>query len=189
MIPPEFGCTPWGRAWVRTVETTTTVGPNAMLPKARSLARNHAVTLSTGTGRLDADVVVSGAVHRVRIDLPPWTARTQAETKRLIAEATANHRGLAAGDLPDTLEADLARHDIRFAVGLDEQVASCDCRTRRRPCIHILATIYTLTQLVDERPALAIELRSSDTALAGPADPDWVELTELDAASFYGERV
>jgi len=187
VIPPEFGCTPWGRAWVRTVESTTAVGPNPMLPKARSLARNHAVTLSTGTGRLYADVSASDAVQRVRIDLPRWPARTQAETERLIAKATADAPGLAVGDLPDTLEADLARHNISFAVGLDEQVAACDCRTRRRPCVHILATIYTLVQLIDERPALAIELRSSDTKLASLADLDWVELTEIDAASFYGD--
>lgn len=186
MIPAEFGATPWGRAWVRTIESTTATGPNPLLPKARSLARNHAVTLVTTTSRLAAEVAASGVVHRVRIDLPRWPDPTQADAKRLISKAMADNRGLALGDLPDTLAADFAHHDIGIAVALDDQIAACDCRTRRRPCVHILATIYTLTQLIDERPALAVELRSADTELAAPSDPDWIELTDIDAASFYG---
>nr|AHA81989.1 Arm20 [uncultured bacterium] len=186
MMPAEFGATPWGLAWLRTIESTSTAAPNALLPKARSIARNHAVTLTTGTGRVDADVAVSGAVHRVRIDVPPWPEQTRAEVQRLVAKALADNRGLAVGDLPDTLAADLRHRDIGIAVEPDERSAACDCRTRRRPCVHILATIYTLTQLIDERPVLAIELRSSGAEVAAPPDPDWIALTELDAAGFYG---
>ena len=94
---------------------------------------------------------------------------------------------LAVGDLPDMLEADLKHHGISIAVELDRQLAACDCRTGKRPCIHILATIYTLVQLIDERPALAIELRSSGSEVAVQSDPGWIELTEIDAASFYGD--
>jgi len=185
MIPAEFGSTPWGRAWVRTIESTTAAVPNALLPKARSVARNHAVTLAAGSGRLDAEVAVAGSVHRVRIDLPCWHDREQAEAQRLIAKALADNRGLAAGDLPDTLERDFSDHDISIVVGADNQVVACACRTRRRPCLHILATIYALAQRIDERPALAVELRSAGVELVAPSDPDWVELTDIDTASFY----
>lgn len=44
-MPVEFGATPWGRAWVRAIEPTVVAAPNPLLPKARSLARNKAVTL------------------------------------------------------------------------------------------------------------------------------------------------
>ncbi|MFY1587844.1 SWIM zinc finger family protein [Micromonospora sp. WMMD734] len=186
MIPAEFGATPWGRSWVRTVASTAAAGPNALLPRARSLARNHAVTLSADGGRLEADVRVSGVGNRVRLVLPPWPAETREQAERLIATALADNRGLAPGDLPDSLDGDFRRHGISVGVGLDELVSECDCRSRRRPCLHVLATIYALSQLVDERPALAVELRMSPAALAPPPDPDWVPLADVDPASFYG---
>ncbi|WFE63005.1 SWIM zinc finger family protein [Micromonospora sp. WMMD714] len=186
MIPAEFGATPWGRAWVRTVASTASAGPNALLPKARSLARNHAVTLSATGGHLEADVVVSGVGNRVRIELPPWPADVQEEAKRLIAKAMADNRGLAPGDLPDTLDAEFRHHGISIGIRLDDLVSECDCRSRRRPCVHVLATIYTLSQRVDERPELAIELRMSPTEIAPPPDPDWIPLTRLDPDTFYG---
>ena len=188
MIPAEFGATPWGRAWIRTIESTTAAGPNPLLPKARSLARNHAVTLTTEAGRVEAEVKVSGATQRVRIDLPTWPPRQREDAERLIAKALADNRGLATGDLPDALEASLREHDIGIAVALDEQEAVCDCRTRKRPCVHILATIYALGQRVDERPVLAVELWSAGVeVVTTPADPDWVVLGDIDPATFYGD--
>jgi uncharacterized Zn finger protein len=180
-MPAEFGATPWGRVWLRTVESTAMAAPNPLLPKARSLARNHAVAVTVETNRLVADVTV----YRVQIDLPPWSDDKQGEAARLTVKALADNRGLAVGDLPDTLEADFRHHGIGLAVGLDEQVAVCDCRTRKRPCVHILATIYAFSLLVDERPALAIELRSSTVDIAMPGDPDWIPLVDLDPGTFY----
>jgi uncharacterized Zn finger protein len=180
----EFGATPWGRAWVRTVESTSVAGPNTLLPRARSLARNHAATLATSTGCVTAEVATSGQVSKVRIDLPVWSPDVQAEAARLIAKSLADNRGLATGDLPDALEADFTGHGITFAVGLEDQTSTCDCRTRKRPCVHILATIYTLSMKVDERPALAVELRSTGSQ-AAPA-PDWILLSDIDPADFYG---
>ncbi|PKW17262.1 SWIM zinc finger family protein [Saccharopolyspora spinosa] len=184
---PEFGATTWGRAWVRAIEPTGVSAPNPLLPKARTLARNKAVTLTPEPGRVIGNVATAGAVHHVRIDLPLWTVRDSAEAERLQAKALANHLGLAPGDLPDELEEDLRQHKIAIAVCLDEQQADCDCRSQRRPCIHILATLYTLAQLIDERPALAIDLRSPTAERAEPPDPDWIPLTELDAQRFYGD--
>lgn len=46
MMAAEFGATAWGRAWLRTIESTATAAPNAQLPQARSLARGGAVTLA-----------------------------------------------------------------------------------------------------------------------------------------------
>ncbi|MGK5691814.1 SWIM zinc finger family protein [Streptomyces sp. URMC 128] len=185
-MPAEFGATPWGRIWVRTVESTAAAGPNPALPKARSLARNHAATLTVGTGRVEAEVVVSGRTQQVRIDLPRWSEEERAEAERLVGKALAEHQNLAAGDLPDSLEADLRREKIGVAVALDDMDAACDCKTRRRPCVHVLATLYTLSQRIDERPLLALELRSPGWEPAAPADPDWTPLADLDVESFYG---
>ncbi|MFI6581596.1 hypothetical protein [Embleya sp. NPDC050493] len=172
---------------MRTVESTVVAAPNPLLPKARSLARNHAVTLTVEGGRIDAAVVTSGRPHRVRIDVPRWSAREQADAERLIAEALADHRGLAPGDLPDTLEADLRHHDVGIAPALADLDAGCECRTRQRPCVHVLTTLYALSQQLDERPVLAVELRSSGAKPATPPDPDRIEITAIDVAGFYGD--
>ncbi|WP_227999167.1 SWIM zinc finger family protein [Nocardia australiensis] len=186
MIPAEFGATPWGRCWTRTVETTATAVPNPLLPKARSIARNHGATLTTEVGVVTAKVVVSGAESTVRIELPPWPEETKHDAERLIAKSLAANPGLATGDLPDSLEAEFTAAGITFAVPLAEQVATCDCRTRKRPCVHILAGLYALSMRVDERPRLAVELRMDSAAAAEDADPDWIPLTDLDPATFYG---
>ena len=185
MTPPEFGATAWGRAWVRTIERTDGP-PNPLLPKARSLARNHAVTLLTAPGRIEADVADRGGAHRVRINLSLWPETTRAYASRRAAEAATAHRGLAPGDLPDALEAELSGRGIATAERPDADTSTCDCRSRRRPCVHVLATVYALAQLVDERPVLAVELRSVDGAPPAPS-PDWIPLTHLRAATFYGD--
>jgi len=186
VIPAEFGSTPWGRAWVRVVGATAAAGPNALLPKARSLARNHAVELTTEPGRIEARVTVSGAVQPVRVEVPMWSRQTRAEVRLLLEKSAAEQPGLIAGDLSDTVEADLRRKGIAIAAGLDDLDAECACRGRKRPCVHILATLYALAQLIDERPALAVELRGGAAEAVDPPSR-WVALTALDAATFYGD--
>jgi uncharacterized Zn finger protein len=187
VIPAEFGSTPWGRAWVRTVAATAAAGPNALLPKARSLARNHAATLSIHTGQVDAEVTISGVAQQVRLGVPVWSAETQAIVARLAAKSHAQTPGLIAGDLSGAFEADLRKHGISIAVTLAELGAECHCAGRKRPCVHILTVIYALAQRIDERPVLAIELRCSLPQMRPALDPDWVQLATVDAASFYGE--
>ncbi|WP_086829841.1 hypothetical protein [Allokutzneria sp. NRRL B-24872] len=163
MTQPEYGATPWGRAWVRAVESTAVTRPNPLLPRARSLVRNNAVTeLRAETGSVTA--TVSG--HTVHIGLPLWTDVPEG----LVADHT--------GDLPDELADTLA-----VAVPLAEQHTECDCRTRNPHCAHVLAALYALSQRVDERPVLAATLRYP---LTEPTDPDWIPLAEIDVAGFYG---
>ncbi|MCP2169108.1 SWIM zinc finger family protein [Goodfellowiella coeruleoviolacea] len=184
---PDFGATGWGRAWVRAVESTAVTTPNPLLPKARSLARNDAVTtVDIAPGRLTAEVVDRGRHHRVTIDIPLWTGQVRLVADRLVARSLAEHRGLAPGDLPDALAADLASHGIDIAVPTDAQTATCTCASRRRPCSHVLATHYALAQRVDEQPALALTLRAPRRTGHRQGDPDWIDLREVDAAAFYG---
>jgi uncharacterized Zn finger protein len=184
-MPPEFGATPWGKAWVRTIEPTTVTAPNPLLPKARSLARNNAVTtLHTQPGCVEAEVLVRGVPHQVRIDLPLWDAKQEAEAERLITEALVNSPGLASGDLPDALEADLSRRGIPIATS--DQASDCTCPTRRNPCAHILATVYALAQRIDEHPTLAISLRASSRESTVDTGRDWISLTHINTAHFYG---
>lgn len=176
----EFGATPWGRAWLRTVESTAMTAPNSLLPKARSLARNNAVwALTIETGHIRAEV----QAFSVHIGLSEWDAATRAEVERLHAEAMANSAGLGPGDLPDALADALERNGIAFAVPAEDQVVRCSCPARRARCVHVLATLYALVQRIDEYPSLALDLRRPTPAATD--DPDWTELSTLDVATFY----
>ena len=189
MTAAEFGATVWGKAWLRTVAPTAAAGPNALLPKARSLARNDAATLTVRSGLIEARVVVAGVTSQVRITIPPWTASQRSEVVKLLAENPAP----AAGDLPDALELELWHRKINVNVPLAELDAECDCTSKRRPCVHVLTAVHRLVQLVDERPRLAVELRGVGVTeeaadLTTAHDPDRVRLSDLDPATFYDPR-
>ncbi|XVQ06632.1 SWIM zinc finger family protein [Spirillospora sp. CA-255316] len=187
----EFGAGPWGRAWLRILESPT-AAPDRRLPKARSLARNNAVTIvATGPGLIEAESTEGDISHRVRIELPCWAAQALADATALIEKAMADAPGsLAPGDLPDELAPVLSRR-VGLAVPLDEQAAYCTCSDRRIPCLHILATLYALTQRIDEHPRTAIDLRlpNPTPALDRKSSPDWIALADLDPAVFYIGRI
>ncbi|WP_165969125.1 SWIM zinc finger family protein [Actinomadura sp. KC06] len=162
--------------------------PDRRLPKARSLARNNAVTIvAAEPGLIEAESTEGDTCHRVRIELPCWAGQALADATSLIEKAMADApAGLAPGDLPDELATALSRR-VGLAVPLDEQAAHCTCSDRRIPCLHVLATLYTLTQRVDEHPRTALDLRlpHPPPALDHESSPDWIALAAVDPATFY----
>lgn len=189
----EFGVTAWGRAWLRTVESTAASAPNPSLPQARSLARNGAVHLTeVGAGRILAEVTVRGRIFPVAVEVPVWTKKDAGTVRRLLDRAGAGDRRVTAGELPDALVADLLAKDIVVAPPIAECTATCRCTGRRSPCVHHLAVLYGLAQRVDEEPAVAVVLRERrrtgrNSAAAACPEPDWIALTGVDAAGFYGD--
>ena len=194
MADLEFGATLWGRTWLRTVERTDGP-PRSQLPKARSLARNRRVELTlpdagaadTETPNATAEVRDGSSTHTVTLTLPPWddAERTTADT------VLAGHRPDASGDLPDELLpqlTDAGAEVVPTAPGTPDETATCTCRARAKPCAHILATLYTLVSVIDERPLTALEIRSggeSPWAGDGDADPDVILLEDIDVATFF----
>ncbi|MGW0522684.1 hypothetical protein [Crossiella sp. NPDC003009] len=173
----EYGATAWGHAWLRIAEPTRVTRPNPLLPRARNLVRDNGITdLTVAPGLLTA----GSGQYRVSIEIPLWPAESAALVAKLLAGLPPS---LVPGDLPDSLAAELRAHDIAIAPPPEELTPHCDCRDRRPHCLHVLAALYTLVQLVDERPALAVELRG---VTATTADPDWIPLSELSVAGFYG---
>ncbi|MCO1581183.1 SWIM zinc finger family protein [Crossiella sp. SN42] len=173
----EHGVTAWGHAWLRTVEPTRVTRPNPSLPRARNLARGDGITdLTMAPGLLTA----GSGQYRVRIEIPLWPAEPAALAAKLLADLPPS---LVLGDLPDSLAAELRAHDIDIAPPPEELTPHCDCRDRRPLCVHVLAALYALVQAVDERPALAVELRG---VTATTTDPDWIPVSELSVAGFYG---
>lgn len=177
----EFGATPWGRAWLRTAEPVA-APPDRLRPKARSLARNNAVTSLTITaGQVEAEV----AGHRTTLRLPVWDDTERVE--RLVAKALDNAGPLAPGDLPDDLAAAFRSEGIAIAVPPDALAPDCACPARRPLCVHALATLYALIQRIDETPALALDLRrqAPSTDPSDPPSADWTPLSTIDLTTFY----
>ncbi|MGW6377026.1 hypothetical protein ACWFRB_13285 [Rhodococcus sp. NPDC055112] len=190
MTAAEFGATAWGRAWLRTIESTAASAPNAQLPQARRLARGGSVTLTgVSAGRVCAEVAAKQRSHAVTIEVPRWDDAALALVREVLGAPGLG--GGASGDLPDGPVAKLQGAGIAVAATPAECGATCSCTSRRAPCLHHLAAVYALVQLIDEEPALAVRLRSDDSVAVGsagagsPEGPDWIALSEVDPASFY----
>ncbi|QXW04080.1 SWIM zinc finger family protein [Rhodococcus globerulus] len=186
----EFGVTAWGRVWLRTVEQTSTSGRNPALPTARTLARNGGVTFTDiSAGTVSAQVTAKGKTSTVVVTVPLWD-KTQSDTAaRMIRALGTTNRSVSTGELPDSVVADLQARDITVAVNLSECTATCDCSSRRTPCVHHLAAIYALAGRIDEEPALAVTLRTKQAkrrnSAAKKPQGEWIPLREIDVGSFY----
>lgn len=181
MPPPEFGATAWGRAWLRTVERTGAM-PHRQLPRARTLARHQGTPPAVSLGRVTAAVGDGSSTHQVSMHVRPWNA-VEARAARPALEL--GRTPSAVGDLPDILAETLMKAGAPIAVPLDEVTATCTCRARTQLCAHILAALYELVLLVDERPLTALELRSGDLASTPGGDENWIALAMIRVDGFY----
>ncbi|MFN3601914.1 MAG: SWIM zinc finger family protein [Dietzia sp.] len=181
MAQPEFGATAWGRAWLRTIERTQGK-PHPQLPKARSLARNQKAALTIGPEGIAASVADGSSTHYVSIQIERWNAD---QTTSAVPILAARYTASVVGDLPDSLADALTKAGAPIAVTLDELTSTCTCRTRSRPCAHILTALYGLVLLVDERPTAALELRADDLPVISGTYENWIGLATLRAAGFY----
>lgn len=188
----KFGITAWGRAWLRTIESTGASSPNSLLPQARILVNQNAVTLTAvEAGRIRAEVTVRGKAVPVDIAVPPWSGKESAAVRMLVARAGASARSVAAGDIPDSVAADLTAKSISITGDPGAHTTTCPCAGRRRPCLHHLAAVYQLVTQIDEEPALAITLREKSSQVAqraaAAASADSIQLDRIDATGFYGD--
>lgn len=175
----EFGVTAWGRAWLRTVERTTGL-PLPGLPKARTLARNRQVALDVAAHPIAATVTDGTRSHTTVLPIRRWDEghlRRAWEMLRGSASAT--------GDLPDDLAGALKDAGVVVAIPLEEVPYACSCRSRASPCAHVLAAVYALVLLIDERPQTAVDIRTGGAPQEAEPGPDWVALATLSPEGFY----
>lgn len=188
----KFGVTAWGRAWLRTVESTGASSPNSLLPQARALAGNGSVTLTAiEAGRIRAEVTVRGKVVPVEIAVPLWSGKESAAVRAVVTSAGADNRSVASGEIPDSVVAELTAKSISVTGVPAVHTTTCACTGRKRPCLHHLAAIYQLVSQIDEEPALAIMLREKRSRAtrraAAAAGAELIPLGRIDAAGFYGD--
>jgi uncharacterized Zn finger protein len=184
---PEFGVTPWGRAWLRTLESPTVAQPNPLLPKARSLARNQQVhDLRAAAGHVSA-TVVDRTPRAVEVTFDPWPEEVTSAVTRALTAARSS-APTPDGDLPDELIAALSELGAELAPPCDEWATACTCASRRSPCAHVSACVYALVQAVDEQPAVAITLRTTlqpDSSVDALAARVAIDINDLDPQTFY----
>lgn len=174
----EFGTTAWGRDWRRLAEPTSITRPIPALPRARSLARNDRVHhLEITAGRVQA-TVDDRAQHRVTIVLPIWDGHQTARVHDRLTEAP------TTGDLPDNIHTALRQSGADPGPDPGTLTSLCDCTSRTRPCVHLLALYFELAHRLDEQPRLALTLRGHPADQQ--SDTTRIPLARIDPTSFYG---
>nr|AHE14811.1 putative SWIM Zn-finger [uncultured bacterium] len=175
----EFGATAWGRDWLRLAEPTSIAHPNPALPRARSLARTDRVyDLDIAPGHVTA-VVDDRGRYRVHITVSTWNDAELARAGSVLIEAPASE------DLPDCLHTALRDAGQDLAPNQASLTTTCSCRSRRFPCLHLLATYFELARRFDERPRLALVLHGLTNNITSP-NTARIPLSLIDPSSFYG---
>ncbi|MFE3544800.1 hypothetical protein ACFXK0_17715 [Nocardia sp. NPDC059177] len=174
----EFGYTPWGKDWVRLAEPLGQTKPEPMLPRARSIARNHGVRTEIEGRIVRAHLHRGGQASIAHVEVVPLTRDAVTTIARTIPDPSVvtdeMHRALLdAGRSP--------------APALASTDCSCSARTDR--CVHVLAVLYTIARQVDENPRLALELQgyfdATDDIDAPVQEPRWTSINALDPTRFF----
>ncbi|MEV6060669.1 hypothetical protein AB0L62_11755 [Nocardia asteroides] len=178
MADNEFGYTPWGMDWVRLAEPLRQTRPEPLLPRARSVARNHGVRTEIEGRAVRAHLHRGGQASVAHVEVAPLSRAAVTAIATVIPDPTVltdeMHRALLdAGQSP--------------APTLISTDCSCSARTAR--CLHVLAVLYTIARQVDENPRLTLELQGYFDAGADAAvpaqEPRWTSLHTLDPAGFF----
>ncbi|MEK8071456.1 hypothetical protein [Rhodococcoides navarretei] len=181
-----FGSTPWGREWVRRVEPITVTRPNPMLPRARSLVRNDAVSVDHDNIGEFRCVVSAGKRSEIAVlALPRYTAAERKSVLRILARHTRD--SATSGDLPDEVHAKLVASKLSPVP--DSTEASCSCSGRIDPCLHVTAATYAISLIVDRMPTSALAVRGVDLSAATTSKDvprRWMPIDSLSATAFFG---
>jgi len=157
---PEFGRSPWGRAWIDAVEQQSELDPSR-LARGRTAARQGRVfPITIEPGRAEADVESSDGDS----SLAELQVRTFSddEWQRLIEVIVAKVDHLAAlvdGELDPRLVEDAAAVGVQLLPHGGEIAASCACPDRASPCTHAAALCYQVADQLDADPFALLRLR------------------------------
>ncbi|GGK41158.1 hypothetical protein [Nocardia camponoti] len=176
----DFGYTRWGRDWVRLAEPLNQTRPDPLLPRARRVAASDGLTLEVEGRVVRAHLHRGGEASVTHVEFAPLAREVVAAVATIIPGAAtavtdADHTALvAAGHSPAPT---LANSD-------------CSCSARTPRCLHVLATLYAVAQVVDNEPSKALSLQgyfeATPTANVAAAEPRWTAINTLDPAAFFG---
>lgn len=104
---------------------------------------------------------------------------------RILARYTRG--GIAIGDLPDEVHAELVARKLPPVPDTCE--TSCTCSGRTQPCLHVTAATYAISLIADRIPMSALAVRGVDlTATSTSTDSRrrWMPIESVDATALYG---
>lgn len=182
MADNDFGCTKWGKDWVRFAESLRQTRPDPQLPSARRMSRDGKVQI-TIDGR-----TMRAVVHRGRS-----TAVVTIEVAQMSQGATAEISRRLSGIQPvltDDLYVAIADAGHPPAPVLVRVDCSCPADTPR--CIHELALYYDMARRIDDDPRIALDVQgffhasTDSTDVSTTATPQrWIALNALDPAAYF----
>ncbi|MEU7629282.1 hypothetical protein AB0C34_04735 [Nocardia sp. NPDC049220] len=179
----EFGYTAWGMDWVRLAEPLRQTRPDPLLPRARSITRNHGVHATIEDGVVRATIHRGGQASLTHLEVAPLSRTAINAIAEIVVDASVLtddlHRAVvAAGTAPAPILA-----------GTD-----CSCSARSARCLHVLAVYYEMARRVDENPRITLEIQGYFRAVRRdstlPALPTrWTPISALDPADYFGTVV
>lgn len=182
MADNEFGYTRWGMDWVRLAEPLRQTRPDPLLPRARSIARNHGVRTELEGRVVRAHIHRGGQASITHIELAPLS--------REAVTALAATVGPAPAIPTDEMYAAVAGAGV--SVAPEPAAIDCSCTARTVRCVHVLATFYAVARQVDEDPRLSLDLQGygreqdPDDSAEPAESPRWVPLNRIDPAVYFG---
>lgn len=178
----DFGCTPWGKDWVRLAEPLLQTRTEPQLPRARRMARDGNVQVTIDGRRVHAVVHHGRRTPVVSMEAAPMSQETMGGISRRLS-------GVRLA-LTDELYRGLADEGYRLAPKLESVDCSCSADTPR--CIHVLAVYYDMALRIDDDPRIALEIqdflraRSNHAVqLAAAAQQRWIALNILNPADYF----
>ncbi len=180
MADNEFGYTAWGMDWVRLAEPLRQARPNALLPRARSIARNNGVQATIEDRIVRATIHRGGQASVTHLEVAPLPRPAITAITEIIADTTV---------LTDEMHRALVRAGISPAPNPTGTDCSCSARTAR--CVHVFAVYYDMARRVDENPRLALEIQGYFQAAEGDStlpveSTRWTPINALDPADYFG---
>lgn len=159
----------------------------------QAIALREALEAILGVGRAAGGKADARAGRVQWLDLSPGRARGQVlhlddqpyeptidlpvlapgDREALLAVARAHPElpaRLAAGEYPQQIEAELARHEVSLLPrGAHELSHDCSCLDWPGPCRHVAALAYVLVEAIDEDPVGLLTLRGLELGDLAPA--------------------
>ncbi|MBA3751234.1 hypothetical protein H0X06_00320 [Candidatus Dependentiae bacterium] len=152
--------TEWGKRWTQTF----TESDSTRLSRARSYARSGNVTYLAVHGlQIKAEVLGSRSIsYNVSIDIiNPYTNTQWNDYLTLLCKKSSYLAHFLEGIMPPAID-DVFKdlNNPLFPLSLESSFfLKCNCYDWAPNCKHVLAVLYIITEMIDEKPLLIFQLR------------------------------
>jgi len=151
----------WGNRYIETIED---MDP-ARMQRGRRYAKNGSVlSIEIKKNKVNAKVQGSSSrPYKISLEFTPFDAKEKAKILKVIKESPSLTAALLSGELPNDLEALLAKQNINLFINDWEEIKpSCSCPDWAVPCKHLAAVMYQIALEIDRNPFTIFDLHDFD---------------------------